>query len=485
MDFDKFIEKDILEFLDQQAMLIAEKAAGLREEEFDLYEITKDYSKEISEALKEGDLRKAQKIFEDVKSRYLKAPEISLSKKRLYTIMEEIYERIKDYESKEDGKSLFETIKDYEEKGFFTRPELFEGKEIAGVNLILSSIAGKEKELERITNKKPFQREDLQRAVNNYRVLKELIKRLPESSRREKEKVYDAALSWYYTIKKLKEALDAEDENKKKEAIAKETNIQDERNVEEVFAEVRKLKSQIVESHNKIANYIKNKDLNNSIEEYRQLRSLIDAFPQEMEEEKTALLADALSLHESIKKLKESLGPQQGVTESDEEEKEEKAGNKELRKEINRALQRVKALLAAKDSTNAIKEYAALRELFEKYPEQPLEEKKQLYDQIISAHKDLVLLEEDLKRKNSTGIDETVSDITKNLEEANKLLDKGSAEDATHMLLEAKHRIQMLPQEAFDDKYALLREVEKLDHKLLFVKNVQKLVAPIPPHGEE
>jgi hypothetical protein len=129
MDFDKFVEKDMMEFLDKQAMLAAEKAAGLREEEFDLYEITKDYTKEITDALKEGDLRKAQKIFEDVKNRYLKAPDNSLSKKRFYTIMEEIYERIKDYEAREEGKkNLFETIKEYEEKGFFTRPDLFEGK---------------------------------------------------------------------------------------------------------------------------------------------------------------------------------------------------------------------------------------------------------------------------------------------------------------------------------------------------------------------
>jgi len=100
MDFDKFVERDIMEFLDKQAMLVAEKADGIREEEFDLYEITKDYAKEISETLKNEDLKKAKQIFEDVKTRYQKAPDSSLSKKRLYTIMEEIYERIKDYEGK-------------------------------------------------------------------------------------------------------------------------------------------------------------------------------------------------------------------------------------------------------------------------------------------------------------------------------------------------------------------------------------------------
>ena len=151
MDFDKFLEKDIISFLDQQALKVAEKSEGLREEEFDLYEVTEDYTKEIAQALQDKDLNKAQHVFEEIKNKYVQEPEGSLSKKRFYVIMEEVYEKIKDYENKASGqKSLFETIKEYEEKGLFTKPELFKEKEAESINLILSSILRKEKELERL-----------------------------------------------------------------------------------------------------------------------------------------------------------------------------------------------------------------------------------------------------------------------------------------------------------------------------------------------
>ena len=50
---------------------------------------------------------------------------------------------------------------------------------------------------------------------------------------------------------------------------------------------------------------MKNRKLKESIQEYKHLKTLCEAFPQHLEEEKTALLADALSMYEQIKKLKQ------------------------------------------------------------------------------------------------------------------------------------------------------------------------------------
>lgn len=483
MDFDKFIEKDIIEFLDNQAMLVAEKAAGLREEEFDLYEITKDYSKEITEALRNEDLKKAREIFEDVKNRYQKAPDNSLSKKRLYTIMEEIYERIKDYEGKEEGKkSLFETIKEYEEKGLFATPAIdAEGKEVSGINLVLSAIAEKEKELERVTVKKPFKNEDLQKAVNIYRELKELAQRIPDSSPQEKEKIYDATLSWYYIIKKLKEKLASEEQAQAAIIAKKDIKPEQKKSVEQILEEVRILKGEIIKSHMQIADYIKKRELNRSIEEYNHLKKLCEQFPQEMSEEKTALLADALSLYESINKLKKSLSQQGLVEESASEESwKEKENRERIKSEIKSKLETIKNLFQQKNVAGAISEYNKLRALFNTYPEQPADEKKQLYEEIMHAHKNIKMLEDDLKKKAPAQSKDKIADIKKILEETNSLLDKGKSEEATHNLLEAKHRTQLLPKEEFDEKYNLVKEIEKLEHKLTFVKNVRKIVPPTP-----
>ncbi|MBU1597635.1 MAG: hypothetical protein KKE98_04295 [Nanoarchaeota archaeon] len=306
MDFDKFMERDIIEFLDNQNIAIAEKAAGLREEEFDLYEITQDYTKEISKALEERDMKKAQQVFEDVKKKYFTAPEDSLSKKRFYIIMEEIYEKIKDFESKEEGKkSLFDTIRDYEEKGLFTNPELFHQNEEEKIHLIISTISRKEKELESITKKKGIEGKDLKEAVIIYRQLKNIIKKIPEKYNKDKTNAYNSALGWFYTIKKLKQRLGTKIEIM--EIDQPTTPAKQATSVEEQLAKIRKLKEKIVESHAKISEDLKKEDLKSSISEYKNLKKLCEAFPHEMEEEKTALLADALSLYDSVKNLKQKL----------------------------------------------------------------------------------------------------------------------------------------------------------------------------------
>ncbi|MBN2052690.1 hypothetical protein JW756_04255 [Candidatus Woesearchaeota archaeon] len=482
MDFDKFIEKDILEFLDKQAMNIAEKAAGLREEEFDLYEINKDYSKEIDSALKEGDLGKAQKIFEDVKNHYIKAPPTSLSKKRLYTIMEEMYEKIKDFESKEEGKkNLFDTIREYENKGLFKTPGLTaEDREasIANIDLLMSSITTKEKELEETINKKPASKESIQQAVSQYRELKSLIKKIPEAYKKEKSEAYDSALSIYYTIKKLKESMREEQEKKITAQVSEEKNIEEEKIIEQRLAEIRTLKEEIIKSHDQIAELIKKNDIQNSVSEYKRLKTLLEQFPHEMEAEKTALLADALALYESIKKLKQKA---KEATEQEnimlQEKQKEEDSREKIRQDLNNRMNNIKGLLKQKDALGAISAYKELKKVFANYPEQPAEEKKQLYEDILSAHKDIKLLEDDLRKKAASVYKDKIADIDKVLQEAQQFLEKGENEESTHRILEAKHRIQLLPNEAFDEKYRLLKAVEVLEHKIMFVKNVQKINA--------
>ncbi len=481
MDFDKFLEKDIIEFLDEQSQKVAEKAAGLREEEFDMYEITQDYTKDLHDALKEGDLRKAQKVFEDVKGRYTRAPNGSLSKKRLYTIMEEIYEKIKDYEEKEEGKKdLFDTIKEYEKSGLFTKPEVFKAKKSKSSDLILGIISRKEKELEKLTSKKDLNAEDLKKAIKGYREIKTLVMKIPKTHSDEKAKVFESALSWYYTLKKLKEEYRKKEGIRVRKMLSSAGEAKERVPVEEELGKVRGIKHSIVESHTKIADYLRKKELRKSIDEYRRLKKLCEAFPREMEEEKTALLADALSLYESIKKLKESLEKRKfrDIHERLEERSEDDEKGR-LREKIQNRLAKVRGFLAQKDSASAGNEYNIIKELFNKYPNEPIEDKKKLYDEILKAHSDIKLLENDLKTKSPVykTTMEKVGEIKRIVQEAHTLLDSGVSDQSTHKILEAKHKVQMLPDEAFDEKYSLLKEIEKLEHKLLFVKNLKNINA--------
>lgn len=656
MEFDKFLEKDMVDFLSEAAARLADKAAAVREEEFDMFEITQDYSKEINSALKEGDLRKAQHVFENVKGKYMQAPDNSMSKKRLYIIMEEIYEKIKDFESRDKGKKdLFETIKDYEAEGLFTKPELFEKKEEEKMSIVLSSIPIKEKALDSITSRSSLNSNELKEAIRIYRELKMLVSRIPESYGKEKSALADKLVGHYYAIKRLKE------QNTKNSQLAAHPSAvqgkpsqKDALPVEDRLASIRHVKTEIVALHDRITESINSKDLRSSLVGYKQMKKLCDQFPSELDDEKTALMADALSLYDKIAKLKQELPGKHGIddttshlreaepdagapdadaekpsswtadvtsagrtkeqelaeqvkqlekmkqgnsrqkkdgrdakdgsekenkeeneTGEDDEEKKspeqlvkekqrdkikaeadnltimitEQLQKKNLREAvvlykrlkklcdemppefeeekedlvadavttysnirilkermnapsatqkedaaaakdasverdgmqaaIRERLNHVKELLNSKDAFGAIKEYRSLKEQFLQYPEDSVEEKKHLYDEIVGAHKDIVLLENDLRRKSSLDNGEAraskIKEIESSLSEAKAMLEKHQSDPATQLLLEAKHRIQLLPKEEFDEKYRLLKDLETLEHKLLFAKNMQRM----------
>jgi len=608
MEFDKFLEKDMVDFLSEASARIADKAAAVREEEFDMFEITQDYSKEINSALKEGDLRRAQHVFENVKNKYMQAPDNSMIKKRLYIIMEEIYEKIKDFESRDKGKKdLFETIKDYEAEGLFTKPELFEKKEEEKLSIVLSSIPVKEKALDNITSRSSLNSKEFKEAIRIYHELRMLVSKIPEAYGKEKSALAEKLVGHYYTIKKLKEqsmkkSLPTQQDNQPSSAQDK-PKPKDSLPVEDRLAAIRHLKTEIVMLHDKITNSVNNKDLRSSLTGYKQMRKLCDEFPSELNDEKTALRADALSIYDQISKLKQELSekhetkqddhqgsdtvgkskeeelaenvkqlekekqknkeiedkelaekekqrdkikaeaedlrnliteqlqkknlkgavvlykklkklcddmpaefeeekqdliadavtsysnirilkerisaPSETKKEEDDAAKDENFERKEMQASIRDKISHVKELLKNKDAPDAIKEYRSLKEMFKQYPEDSVDEKKQLYDEIVGAHKDIVLLENDLKRKSTIDDGETrtakIKEIENSLSEARTILEKQQSEQATHLLLEAKHRIQLLPKEEFDEKYRLLKELEVLEHKLLFSKNMQRI----------
>jgi hypothetical protein len=574
MDFGKFIEKDIIEFLDEQAGKVAEKSAAMREEEFGMFEITKDFSKELDESLKNGDLKKAQSVFDEVKGKYEKAPDSSMSKKRLYIIMEELYERIKDYEAQEEGKkSLFDSLKDFEKEGLFSNPELLSKNE-TGISMLMSSISAKEKELESILNRPGFSLKELKDSILRYKELKALAQRIPDT-RKEKREAGERTVNWYMMIKKKEKELTPPE--KSKSAVP-------EKPIEERLAEVRKKKEEIIALSDKIKEYIKAKNIMKSVLEYKKMKKLCEDLPLELSDEKEVMMAEAREIYLRIKLLKTNaniepkpiknenegpdgasgagddtkrsisaeqvavleglkkrifdihnrfnssinkqdlagagselsklqdecdrfpdefkeektallvdiLGAKDRISRLDKRLSERKAAEKEavrvdnerkesMRKkqeEIMMHVEKLKSLLMERNATEAMREYKLIKKLFESYPEASPEEKKSLYDDIISAHKDIILLEEDLKRKRSfdnAANSTKIKEIEGLLGETEALLNKDAREAAVHKLIEAKHKIQMLPKEEFDDKYRLIKELEDLEHKSLFMENMQKM----------
>jgi TolA-binding protein len=107
MEFEQYLERDILAFLDSK---MQHKNSNIdREEEYGLY-LTKDYLKELNYALDNDELTKAKKLFDELKITHSKLPEKSMERKKIYFLLEKMYEKIQDYVKIKEGK--IEVIKE-------------------------------------------------------------------------------------------------------------------------------------------------------------------------------------------------------------------------------------------------------------------------------------------------------------------------------------------------------------------------------------
>jgi hypothetical protein len=77
--------------------------------------------------------------------------------------------------------------------------------------------------------------------------------------------------------------------------------------ISDALSEIKQKKEMIIESQGMIVELVNQKDLKGSIQEYKKLKTLCEEFPHETAAEKKALLQDAITIYESIKKLKQAL----------------------------------------------------------------------------------------------------------------------------------------------------------------------------------
>jgi hypothetical protein len=102
MELDQYLENDILVFLDSKISK-KEKNSVDREEEYGLY-LTRDYLKEIKNALSNDEINKGKKIFDELKETYNRLPKSSLERKKIYSILEKMYTEIQNYVGLKDSK---------------------------------------------------------------------------------------------------------------------------------------------------------------------------------------------------------------------------------------------------------------------------------------------------------------------------------------------------------------------------------------------
>jgi TolA-binding protein len=109
MDLEQYMEREIIIFLDSKIQK-KDNVTMDREEEYGLY-LTKDYLKELTNALDNDELTKAKKLFDELKSNYSKLPKRSTERKKIYTILEQMFEKIQNYIRIKEGRVEVRTVK--------------------------------------------------------------------------------------------------------------------------------------------------------------------------------------------------------------------------------------------------------------------------------------------------------------------------------------------------------------------------------------
>ena len=108
MELESFVEETMIVFLDEK---IARKAPiREREEETGLYEIQKDYAKEVDNALQKNDFGVARNLFEELKNKYDALPKESPMRKTIYSILDELFEKMRKYVEKREKNTIPVTV---------------------------------------------------------------------------------------------------------------------------------------------------------------------------------------------------------------------------------------------------------------------------------------------------------------------------------------------------------------------------------------
>ncbi|MFH1212401.1 MAG: hypothetical protein V1659_05765 [Candidatus Woesearchaeota archaeon] len=210
MELNKFIEDDMIAFLDREVEKRGD-STFIREDEFNIFNLQKDYVKEIDELLKSNNVRAAKQLFEELEQMYAGAGNAS-EKKKIKTILCEVYDQLKNHVNTISGeKSLEEKLADFEKWGL-DRPT--QNEKIIEVKEVPKSAEEIEKEkvmsdvlteINALINEIAIlaKKQDFEEAVLKYRDLKRVFQELPDNE--EKIKQYDEVLASYFLIKEYVE----------------------------------------------------------------------------------------------------------------------------------------------------------------------------------------------------------------------------------------------------------------------------------------
>ncbi|MBD3209514.1 hypothetical protein GF367_03800, partial [Candidatus Woesearchaeota archaeon] len=228
MELSKFLQQDIIEFLDKKGSEQRERGGSVRAEEFSLFDLKRDYAKDVAGALEENNLAKAKHIFDDLREAYNSLAGREEEREKVYAVLKEVYAKIK--ESVEQGKTLEEDFKEFE-RGLKSTAA---GKDRDSA--AFEQAAGKaQQERERLEEQlqasidainAAVKHEDTEAAIKEYGRLKERFKQYPGDDKFRKINWYNQVLGTYEQINKLRKKLKEKEGQQQREAAKAEKQRQ-------------------------------------------------------------------------------------------------------------------------------------------------------------------------------------------------------------------------------------------------------------------
>ena len=109
---EELLEEDMIRFLDEHIGTDLDQRRVIRAEEENMFDLERDYEKEVKDALGKNDLAKAKKVFDELRLNYAKLKYSDIDKPKLFRILDNIHLQIKNYLiTQKEEKNIYKEIK--------------------------------------------------------------------------------------------------------------------------------------------------------------------------------------------------------------------------------------------------------------------------------------------------------------------------------------------------------------------------------------
>lgn len=403
----------------------------------------------ITDLLKENKISEAKKEYSELKKTF----EEHKGSKEHYNHVKESFEAIK----------KAQTLK--------KPPETPKIKERTSIDILKESINRSEDKIITLVSKK-----QLPEAKKEYKLLTNKIEREHQLFKEERK-----------TLEKLKEIFQLIQELESKDKLEKQ-------NRKELSTKRRQTKKEFLEHQRKISEFLKNKDIEASIKEYKAMKKVFKEHPYKDHEEKKEFFTDLTATFNHIKKVEEL--EKKRLERMQEAVKTKKEQTLQRTKEqVDLGTRKIQTFLEEKKVKKAMQEYEHMKAVFDKFPREYKKERKKIYEHMNNLFKRIqddaakIKKEQETKKETKQKIDFEQKEllrrkkevhpfmlmIKKELKDTIKQMKKGLIVEADNNLLEAKHMTELISDEFKTEKEQFEEIINEVDYRMNFLRNTVQL----------